>query len=153
MNRPTRLLFRLLKQPPPLIYALGLGPVYGRLVLLLTTTGRKSGTPRVTPLQYEEIDGDFYIAAARGQNADWFRNLTANPQVQVRVKSRRFHGRAAPVADPAHIADFLAVRFTRHPRMMGMIFRAQGLPARPNRAQLEKYAQNRVMVIIHPTEG
>jgi len=35
------------------LYAVGLGPVVGRLVLLLTTTGRKTGLPRVTPLQYE----------------------------------------------------------------------------------------------------
>ena len=38
-----------------------------RPVLLLTTTGRRSGMPRVTPLQYEEIDGTIYLAAARGQ--------------------------------------------------------------------------------------
>ena len=36
-------------------YKRGIGPT--RMVLLLTTTGRKSGLPRVTPLQYEDIDG------------------------------------------------------------------------------------------------
>jgi len=36
------------------LYALGLGRLIGRLILLLTTTGRKSGLPRVTPLQYSE---------------------------------------------------------------------------------------------------
>jgi len=44
------------------LYRAGLGPVIGRVVLLLTTTGRRSGLPRVTPLQYEQIDGAIYVA-------------------------------------------------------------------------------------------
>lgn len=48
------------------LYALGLGPLIGQIVLLLTTTGRKSGKYRVTPLQYEEIDGIYYLGASRG---------------------------------------------------------------------------------------
>jgi deazaflavin-dependent oxidoreductase (nitroreductase family) len=42
------------------------------LVLLLTTTGRKSGRPRQTRLQYEKEGGVIYVASARGQQADWF---------------------------------------------------------------------------------
>ena len=40
------------------------------LVLLLTTTGRRSGLPRTTPLQYEEADHAVYVASARGAQAD-----------------------------------------------------------------------------------
>ena len=58
-------LWRLMRIPPRVAYAIGLGPLIGRHVLLLTTTGRKSGLRRVTPLQYEEIDGVFYIGSAR----------------------------------------------------------------------------------------
>ena len=93
-------LWRLLKRPSRLLYAIGLGPVYGRLVLLLTTTGRKSGKPRVTPLQYEEIDGAVYIASARGAKADWYRNIVANPRVSIRLKSRQFMGTAEPITEP-----------------------------------------------------
>lgn len=143
-------LWKLLKLPPRLLYALGLGPVYGRLVLLLTTTGRKSGRPRVTPLQYEEIDGAIYIASARGVKADWFRNIVANPQVQVRVKSRRFGGTAVPITDPSRIADFLEMRLQRHPRMIGAIMRREGASKNPTRAELEAYAANRALVIIKP---
>ncbi len=56
------------------------------IVLLLTTTGRTSGLPRITPLQFEESGGLIYVSAARGQNADWFRNLQADPHVEVRIK-------------------------------------------------------------------
>ena len=134
------------------LYAIGLGPLIGRLVLLLTTTGRKSGLPRVTPLQYEEIDGAIYLGSSRGQKADWFRNILANPHVEVRVKSRRFRGVAETVTEPARIADFLELRLRRHPRMIGAILQHEGLPARPERAQLESYAARLAMVVIRPEE-
>ena len=145
-------ILRLLKYPPRLAYALGLGTWVGCLVLLLTTTGRKSGLPRVTPLQYEEINGDIYIGSARGTQADWFRNIQANPQVEVRVKSRRLRGIAEPINDPQQIADFLEVRLVRHPRMLGGMLRAEGLPGKPTREQLAAYAQNLAMVKITALE-
>ena len=139
---PNRLILRL--------YTGGLAPLLGRLILLLTTTGRKSGLPRTTPLQYEVVDGDYYIGSARGAQADWFRNIRAEPQVTVRVKNHVFDGLAEPVTDPARIADFLELRLRRHPRMVGKILQMEGLPSRPTRSQLEEYARRLAMVIIHP---
>ncbi len=133
-------------------YALGLGRLQGRLVLLLATTGRVSGKRHVVSLQYEEIDGRYYVAAARGTRADWFRNIQADPRVEVRVKARRFAGLAEPVTDPGRIADFLALRLARHPRMMGAMFSRQGLPSRPSREQMEGYAAGRALAIIRPVE-
>jgi len=132
------------------LYDIGLGPLVGRLVLLLTTTGRKTGLPRVTPLQYEEIDGAFYLGSSRGQKADWFRNILANPHVEVRVKSRRFRGVAETVTDPLRVADFLELRLRRHPKMIGAILQREGLPAQPDRAQLEAYAAKLAMVVVRP---
>jgi deazaflavin-dependent oxidoreductase (nitroreductase family) len=143
-----KLILRLIKYPPRLAFALGLGPLLGRLVLLLTTTGRKSGLPRVTPLQYEEIDGNLYIGSARGTQADWFRNIQANPQVIVQVKSHRLRGTAEPITDPQQIADFLAVRLERHPRLIGGMLRAEGLTDKPTMEQLIAYAHNRALVKI-----
>jgi len=142
-------------RPPPAwliigLYAVGLAPVLGRLILLLTTTGRKSGLLRVTPLQYEEIDGAFYVASAQGTRADWFRNILADPHVQVRVKSRRIRGIAEPITDPRRIVDFIELRLRRHPKMMSAILQSDGLPAGPSRAQLEEYAAKLAMVIIRP---
>ncbi len=57
------------------LYAMGLGPLVGKFVLLLTTTGRKTGKKRITPLQYEEIEGEYFLGSARGTKADWYRNL------------------------------------------------------------------------------
>ena len=121
-----------------------------RMVLLLTTTGRKTGLPRTTPLQYEEIDGVYYIASARGQQADWFRNLQANPQVQVAVRERRFAALAEPITDPVRIADFLEYRLKRHPRMIMAMLRMEGLPAGYSRVELEEFAAEKALVALRP---
>ncbi len=136
-----------------ILYAIGLGPVLGKIVLLLTTTGRRSGKKRVTPLQYEEIDGLYYLGAARGLKADWVRNIQFCPEVEIQVGSKKFCGAAEVVSDPSKFADFMEVRLERHPRMMGLLMeRAHGLPRRPSREQLEQLALNEAMVIVHPAK-
>ena len=142
-------------RPPPAkivktLYRMGLGPIIGRFILLLTTTGRKSGLQRVTPLQYEEIDGFIYVGSARGTRADWFCNILADPRVRVRVKNRQFDAMAEAVTNACRIADFLELRLKRHPKMVGAILKSEGLPASPSRNDLEDYAKKLAMVIIHP---
>jgi deazaflavin-dependent oxidoreductase (nitroreductase family) len=133
------------------LYAIGLGPLIGRIILLLTTTGRKSGLKRVTPLQYEKIGNDYYLGAARGLKADWVRNLQANPCVEIRVGAKQFEGQAEIVTDPKRFADFLEVRLQHHPRMIGLIMEmAHGLPRHPTREQLEGLAEEEAVVIVHP---
>jgi len=134
------------------MYAIGLGAVIGKIILLLTTTGRKTGLKRITPLQYEEIDGKYYLGAARGLHADWVRNIQANSQVEIRVKKLNFRGQAEIVTDPARFADFAEVRLQRHPFMVGVIMRkAHGFPKQPSREQLEALAENEALVVVTPT--
>src|SRR3972149_12205956 len=124
------------------LYAIGLGPLIGRIILLLTTTGRRSGKKRVTPLQYEMIGNDFYLGSARGTKSDWVRNIQLNPQVEVRVGAKYFHGTAEVITDPSKFADFMEVRLERHPFMIGLIMeKAHGLPRPPTRKQLEGLAK------------
>jgi deazaflavin-dependent oxidoreductase (nitroreductase family) len=58
-------------------------------ICLLTTTGAKSGLPRVAPLLYMD-DGDrVVLVASQGglpSNPQWYRNVLANPEVQVQVQ-------------------------------------------------------------------
>jgi deazaflavin-dependent oxidoreductase (nitroreductase family) len=69
----------------------------GSKILLLTTKGRKTGEPRTTPLIYEQ-DGDAYvIVASKGgapEHPGWYRNLAAEPQVELQVKDEVFPARA-----------------------------------------------------------
>jgi deazaflavin-dependent oxidoreductase (nitroreductase family) len=134
------------------LYDSGRGWIVGWLILLLRHTGRKSGKQYATPLQYEKINGAYYIGAARGAKADWFRNIQANPQVQVSVGRRNFKALAEPVTDPEKVADFLAYRLKHHPLMIGLMMKMHKLPMKPSRQQLEELAASEAMVIIHPVE-
>ena len=153
IERLPRFIWRLFQfLPPRLAYSLGLGSVAGRTVLLLTTVGRRSGLPRVTPLLYDEIDGVFYISSARGARADWYQNLQANPNVEVRVGSRRIKGCADPITDPPQIADFLEKRLKLHPILAAAVMRVEGLDSTPSREQLVTYAKKRTLVAIRPKD-
>lgn len=72
----------------------------GSTVLLLTTTGRKSGEPRTTPLIYGRSGEDALIVASKG-GADappaWFHNLEADPEVEVQILGDKYpaHARIA----------------------------------------------------------
>ncbi|MDH3306438.1 MAG: nitroreductase family deazaflavin-dependent oxidoreductase [Acidimicrobiia bacterium] len=145
-----RIVLRLLKLPPRLIYAIGLGRIYGRFVLLLTTSGRRTGQRRVTPLQYERIQGNVVVASVRGTEADWVRNLIANPTVEVQVGRQRFSGVAQVDTDAGSIADFIELRFHRHPWMVGGIMRLDGIPRHPQRSQLQAYAGRLALITITP---
>ena len=98
--------YRRSKVGPITAYRLGLGPLIGRVVLLLTTTGRKTGLERITPLQYELIDGVYHLGAVFGTKTDWVRNILANPQVKVRVRNREFSGHAVVSTDLDEITDW-----------------------------------------------
>ena len=69
----------------------------GRHLLLLTTTGARSGLPRTTPMMYIP-DGDRLLVIASNIGApahpDWYRNLVAHPEVTVEVGSETFEATA-----------------------------------------------------------
>jgi deazaflavin-dependent oxidoreductase (nitroreductase family) len=146
-----RHLIRPLQRMHRAMYAHGKTGILGRIVLLLTTTGRKTGLKRVTPLQFSELDGNYYVASSRGQRADWFRNIQANPHVEVWVERRHFEALAEPVTDPLVIADYLQGLLERHPRMGGAMMRLHHLPPHPSRSQLEELGGSLALVILHPT--
>jgi len=56
--------------------------------LLLTTRGRKSGLPRPTPLGYCVADGSAWVMAGYGTSTLWYRNLLADPRVEVLLPGR-----------------------------------------------------------------
>lgn len=76
------------------------GPFKGAPLLLLTTTGAKSGQQRTSPLMYLP-DGDrMIIFASKGgapTNPDWYHNLMAHPQATVEVGTETFNVTATPI--------------------------------------------------------
>ena len=79
------------------------GPFAGRTLLLLHTTGEKSGQSRINPVAYT-TDGDrLVVIASKGgasTNPDWYYNLVAHPLVTVEVGTEKFQVRATSSAEP-----------------------------------------------------
>jgi deazaflavin-dependent oxidoreductase (nitroreductase family) len=79
------------------------GPFVNAPLLLLTTTGAKSGKPFTTPLVYTK-DGDrIVIIASKGgypTNPAWFHNLKAHPTVTLEIGKEKFQAKATITKDP-----------------------------------------------------
>ena len=84
LRRLFRVLNKFMMVP---IFRLGLGPIVGNpltgYIMVLKTTGRKTGKTRYTPVNYGIFEGDVFCLAGWGQISDWFRNIKANPKIEV----------------------------------------------------------------------
>lgn len=77
------------------------GQFKGARLLLLHTTGAKSGQERVNPLAYLDLDGHRYVFASKAgmeTNPDWYHNLVANPAVSVEVGPDEYEATAHQLA-------------------------------------------------------
>jgi deazaflavin-dependent oxidoreductase (nitroreductase family) len=85
------------------------GPFDGNELLLLTTTGAKSGEPRLSPLSCKRIDGKLLIVAGYGGadiNPSWVYNLRANPRAHIELGNESFDVTARELP-PAERADII----------------------------------------------
>jgi deazaflavin-dependent oxidoreductase (nitroreductase family) len=89
------------------VYRLTGGRVGGRFlrgapVFLVTTTGRKSGQPRTAPLLDLKEGNDYVIVASKGgmsQHPLWYRNIEANPEVEIELGRTKFKAHARRASD------------------------------------------------------
>jgi deazaflavin-dependent oxidoreductase (nitroreductase family) len=104
----TWLQVRLLNPPVRALAARGLAPG----VVLLETTGRRSGEPRRTPVSngLEPGTDTFWIVAEMGRQAAYVRNIEADPRVRVKVGGRWRTGTARLLPDEDPYARLRALR-------------------------------------------
>jgi len=79
------------------------GPFEGAPLLLLTTTGAKSGAQRVHPVMYMAGDGTLYVFASKAgapSNPAWFHNLVAHPNVTIEMGPEKFDATARVLTGP-----------------------------------------------------
>lgn len=90
----------------------------GNPMVLLTTTGARSGQPRTSPLTYT-TDGDALVLVASragdDRHPDWFHNLVANPEVVIELGTERFEA-TARVAEGPERTRLLDARIAEMPR-------------------------------------
>ena len=94
------------------LWRLGLAPLLGQFMMLITQTGRKSGLPRRTMTESYRVDGKHYAPCAFGERAQWFKNIAADPRVTIQ---------------PAHGAQSsIAIRVTDDDEILALMAAIQG---------------------------
>jgi deazaflavin-dependent oxidoreductase (nitroreductase family) len=73
--------------------------------MILTTTGRKSGLPRRTAIEYHRFLGRTYVMNAYGMKSDWYRNMRADPRVTIQTADGVEHCRARRLTSDAELAE------------------------------------------------
>ncbi len=85
-------------------FQLGLGFFFGNpfsgYIMVLKTIGRKSGKLRYAPVNYAIHNGSLYCVSGGRQTSDWYRNLKANPLIDVILPGGAIQGQVTEVTDP-----------------------------------------------------
>lgn len=110
-------------------------PLTGYL-MVLRTRGRKSGQWRDAPLGYVVIGDAVYCMAGYGTHTHWFKNIKADPRVEVLLPGRSFSGLAEEVVDPEERREAM-VELIRSMAVVAMGF-GLGNPRKADAAELER---------------
>jgi len=133
---------RRLYRAPEWLYERGLGGLLRRRFLLLHHTGRKSGLPRRTVLEvmrYDAAADRLLVASAYGEGADWFRNVLADPAVEIEWGRKRLRRRALRV-DAEEAERELLDYARRHPLASRILGRVLGLETQWSEGNLHALA-------------
>ena len=109
---------------PILIWRLGLGRLAGNLFALLTQTGRSSGLPRRTVVEFYTFQGAKYVPCAFGLRSAWYKNIIANPNVTMQTASGVEHLRASRVTDDRELLTVYELFKRRDPSLMKWYLRS-----------------------------
>jgi deazaflavin-dependent oxidoreductase (nitroreductase family) len=115
--------------------------------LLLRTRGHKSGLVREAPLGYAILDGCVYITAGFGATTHWFRNVQADPRVEVVLPGGAFAGLAEVVTDP----DELLRGWRALVRALGFLGSITVAPADAAEEVIRERTANLPLVRVRPT--
>ncbi|MEG3630485.1 nitroreductase family deazaflavin-dependent oxidoreductase [Streptomyces poriticola] len=108
---------RLAVRLPILLFRAGLGPLFGRRMLLLHHTGRVSGLDRRVVLEVVAYDPEapaWTVASGFGPKADWYRNLQEQPKTVIQFGNRH-HAVTARFLPAEQGAGIMADYARRHP--------------------------------------
>ena len=86
------------------LFRLGLGSLLGNplsgYIMVMKTIGRKSGKTYYTPVNYAINKGNVYCLSGGRRTSDWFKNLLANPEIEIILPGGAIFARVEEVRDP-----------------------------------------------------
>jgi deazaflavin-dependent oxidoreductase (nitroreductase family) len=93
---------------PVHLWRLGLAPLLGQFMMLITQTGRTSGLPRRTMTESYRLGDKYYAPCAFGKRAQWYKNIAADPRVTIQTAHGAQSSIAVRVTDDEEILAILA---------------------------------------------
>ncbi|MDW4905881.1 nitroreductase family deazaflavin-dependent oxidoreductase [Streptomyces sp. ADMS] len=121
---------RLAARLPILLFRAGLGPLFGKRLLLLHHVGRVSGLDRMVVLEvvsHSPADASWTVASGFGPKADWYVNLREQPKTLLQFGTRPY-AVTARFLTPDEGAEVMADYARRHPRTARRLCGYMGLP-------------------------
>lgn len=146
---PPNAFVRWLFRAPVHLYRAGLGFVFGGRVILLEHIGRKSGLVRyacVEVVERDSSDGSLVIVSGYGANSQWYRNLVARPDIEIRIGRARRAVRAE-LLSPAEGADVMVDYVRRYPRLAPNLMKLCGAHIDGSEADYREVAEQRLRFI------
>lgn len=124
MKYPSSKWHKLIFVTPVYMWRLGLGPVLGRVLLILTHTGRNSGRIYHTMIEYHERNGTIYAPSAFGFQSDWYKNIIADPRVTIQTANKSQSMVAVRVTDNDEILDVFRLFYRRDPPITALYLKS-----------------------------
>lgn len=115
----------------------------GRLILLLTTIGRKSGMKRYSPLEYHRINKIVHIFSSRGKQSDWYKNIVKTPdRVNVQTGFKKFKAKVRIIDSVDERIEVFKWYVTKHPYYAKQLFGWDKKNDKPDTETLRAIAEN-----------
>ena len=155
-KRPSGLL-RFFFKVPLFMHKIGLGGwerLIGAQWMLLITTGRKTGKRRETlvdVMDYDKVTDTYYIEAAYGAHADWFKNIQANPLFEAQVGRRKFTAQAE-ILNEGDTGEMLVQFFRRKPDYTRSVMAMVSMKFK-DEEELRTLGKNLTLLAVQPRKG
>jgi deazaflavin-dependent oxidoreductase (nitroreductase family) len=151
LTYPTAPWHQALFKWPVHLWRLGMAPVIGKLMMLITHTGRISGLPRRTMVEYFTMDGKKYVASGFGNQAQWYRNIETDPHVTIQTAGGVERVKATRVTDGETMLRLLDLVKYRDGPLLNVYL--QTVDVQPNKEDILAKLDRFYWLTFEPTAG
>ncbi|MFN8382440.1 MAG: nitroreductase family deazaflavin-dependent oxidoreductase [Anaerolineales bacterium] len=152
-KRPSKLL-KFFFKVPLFFHKIGFGGwerLIGAQWMLITTVGRKTGKPRQTMvdvMDYDKATDTYYIEAAYGERADWYKNIQSNPIFEGQVGRRKFKAKAGALSSEGS-GDLLVQFYRQKPAYTRSVMAMAGMKFE-DEDELRELGKNLMLLAVKP---
>ena len=152
--KPPRGINRWLFRMPIALYHLGLGGLFGKRMVRLTHTGRRSGIPRQVILEvvrYIPEDGSCIVAAGFGKESDWVRNIKHDPRITYTIGRDNKNGKAVRLDEDTAAQELIQYSHD-HPKAWKELAHIMGYQLDGTEADTRELGKLIHMFVFKPTK-